>query len=69
MRPLFSSSALAALLVPLAVQAATIDLAGTGASGYLAIVDINKEVVEPNTGNPGSKPFDYPYYFEDSSNL
>lgn len=47
-------------------QAATVSLTGSNSGGYLAFDRFNNEVVEPNSGLPGSKDFDYPYYFDPS---
>lgn len=62
----FASTLGFALLAPFAVHAATVGLSGTDGSGYLAVVNVNNESVEPNT--PGGKPFDYPYYFDAAQN-
>lgn len=47
----------------------TLALTGSNATGYLAVTGVNTESVEPNSGLPGSKTFDYPYYFDSDIGL
>lgn len=47
----------------------TIDLATNSGTGSLYLSNINNETVEPNSGLPGSKNSDYPYYFDSSQGL
>jgi hypothetical protein len=65
MKPL--TTVAASLLLAGTAQAATINLSGSDATGFLAVADINNEAIEPNT--PGGKPFAYPYYFDAAQNL
>jgi len=45
------------------------ELSTTGASGTLYLTNVNNESVEPNSGLPGSKNFDYPFYFDPGQGL
>jgi hypothetical protein len=42
----------------------TITLTASDAKGFLSIVNVNNEAVEPNSSVAKSKDFDYPYYFD-----
>ncbi|MEM9444833.1 MAG: PEP-CTERM sorting domain-containing protein [Verrucomicrobiota bacterium] len=45
-----------------------VDLSTNNGTGSLYITNIQSELVEPNSGLPGSKPFEYPYYWDPSKN-
>jgi hypothetical protein len=73
----FSTSMFAAVVAALVGAAASTAGAaptsfvaqGTGATGYLSVSNINNETVQPNTALAGSKPFQYPVYFDAAQNL
>jgi hypothetical protein len=50
--------------VPEMAQAEIVSLSGTDHVGYLSASGINTELVQPNSGLPGSKALQYPYYFD-----
>lgn len=45
-------------------QIQTLNLQTVNGTGGVYITNVNNEAVEPNSGLPGSKNFDYPYYFD-----
>ncbi|MEM7083144.1 MAG: dockerin type I domain-containing protein [Pseudomonadota bacterium] len=59
----------AALALGLSAAAGDVALSGTDGTGFISLSELNNEVVEPNTDQPGSKQFDYPYYFDANSGL
>ncbi|MEM7453203.1 MAG: hypothetical protein AAF456_02500 [Planctomycetota bacterium] len=43
-----------------------VSLSGAGHNGYLSLSGVNTEGVEPESGQPGSKNLDMPFYFDPS---